>query len=214
MKIHVSVEGNIAAGKSTFCNKLKEYFESKNLPVEVAPEPIEEWVAWRTASGPVNLLQKQYEDPVNNAVHFQLAALVSKCEQLNSFSETKSLITERSLESQRKVFIPLLKNSGYINDLDISILDRLFEQICKSEAVKPDLYVYLKTSPAVAMSRAEKRGRPEEKMVELDLLTRLHELHENWLERDETVPVLVVLADAEPPDPETVYSRIISILKK
>jgi deoxyadenosine/deoxycytidine kinase len=94
MKIHVSVEGNIAAGKSTFCNKLKEYFESKNLPVEVAPEPIEEWVAWRTASGPVNLLQKQYEDPVNNAVHFQLAALVSKCEQLNSFSETESLITK------------------------------------------------------------------------------------------------------------------------
>lgn len=45
--------------------------------------------------------------------------------------------------------------------------------------------VYLRTDPDVAYQRIQERGRKEESALTLDYLTKLHQLHEDWLIHNE-----------------------------
>lgn len=46
---------------------------------------------------------------------------------------------------------------------------------------RPDLVVYLRTSPAVLRERLLRRERPEEASISLEYLTQLHNFYEHWL---------------------------------
>jgi deoxyadenosine/deoxycytidine kinase len=63
---------------------------------------------------------------------------------------------------------------------------------------KIDLIVYLRCTPETAYKRLKLRDRDSESSVSLDLLTKLHELHENWLNKELSnvpAPVLIINAD-------------------
>ena len=47
--------------------------------------------------------------------------------------------------------------------------------------IKPDLIIYLHTTPQAAMKRIIARGRPEEAGIEIEYLARLHQKYEGWL---------------------------------
>lgn len=64
-----------------------------------------------------------------------------------------------------------------------------------------DLLIYLKTSPEVAFSRMQNRGRHEEDSVPLEYLSNLHEAYEDWLVRktvqmNEKREIKVIVIDA------------------
>ena len=61
--------------------------------------------------------------------------------------------------------------------------------------VKPDLIIYLHTTPQAAMKRIITRGRPEESGIAIEYLARLHQKYEGWL-RDPNfnTPVITVFA--------------------
>ena len=46
---------------------------------------------------------------------------------------------------------------------------------------RPDLVVYLRTSPSVLRERLLRRERPEEASISLEYLTQLHNFYEHWL---------------------------------
>jgi len=178
-RFQVSVEGNVGIGKSCFIARLGADLEKLGRKVHIAPEPIEQWTNWE---GKYNLLGMQYTTPKAFAMPFQLAACISKCEQLlDTPPRIEILLTERSLDSQLKVFLPALIKDNSITDLDVTILHRLFTLEKRDARLRPDLFIYLRADPEVALTRTCLRKRPEEEGVQLQLLQGLHEIHDKWL---------------------------------
>ena len=169
----VLIEGNIASGKSTVIKMLEKELEGH---VKVFFEPLNEWTNFCGE----NLLQKMYEDPKNNSFMFQ--TFVQYTMTKIQFEEVTGLIkvTERSLISERRIFIEALRLLNFITPLQYEILNAWFEFL--SEKIpKIDEMIYLRTSPLIAFGRLRGRNRSEETEVSKDYLSLLHSLHENWL---------------------------------
>ena len=66
-----SIEGNIAAGKTTLLKKLKETSNLKGYPILFIEEPVEVWETIKDSEGK-NILQHFYDDNVKYAFPFQM----------------------------------------------------------------------------------------------------------------------------------------------
>ena len=59
----------------------------------------------------------------------------------------------------------------------------------KFPSLIPDMIIYMRVAPSIALGRFQKRGRPEESKLSIEQLQQLHELHEGWLMRKEIGPL-------------------------
>ena len=206
-------KGYIAVGKTMLIEKLGNKLKNHRINVLTAAEPLEQWTGWQVKGKPVNLLNLQYLNPSKYAMSFQMAAAISKTEQLINIPDTTCLITERSLDSQKNIFVPALQQSKQLTDLDVSILEQFFNLLGSNKKAQPDFYIYLKTYPEMVQSRAALCGRPEEKGVDLDLLRTLHKLHKSWLLHNTLKDKMIVVCPDEYPDLDDISQSILEILK-
>ena len=172
----VSIEGNIAAGKSTLLNFLRENMIDKFL---IMKEPID---AWQNLNGS-NLLSLMYEDPKKYSFLFQMYVLLTNLQQQSQESEVdvKVKIIERHVGF--KYFIENSHQLGTLSDIEFSVLSEWTKYLLSSPHLNmtADLIIYLRTSPAMCFERIKKRRRNEEQSITLDYLTRLHEIHEQFI---------------------------------
>jgi len=101
-------------------------------------------------------------------------------------------IIERSLFSERYVFIEALKVLKHISIDEYNILIEWFKFL--SDKLQPvNEIIYLRTDPAVAHQRLLSRARHEEGTVSLEYLELIHSLHEDWLIKtvNQTDPKLI-----------------------
>ncbi|KAF7665538.1 hypothetical protein LDENG_00140390 [Lucifuga dentata] len=192
----VSIEGNIAVGKSTFTRLLR----SACLEWEVMAEPVSKWQniecgmstteasPQQTAS---NLLQMMYQDPQRWSYTFQTFSCMSRLRtqlqppppRLLRSEGTPVQVYERSVYSDRYIFALNMFELGCINSTEWAVYQDwhsfLVEQF--GHQVELEGIIYLRAPPEKCMARLEHRGRPEEKGVELDYLDKLHIQHEKWL---------------------------------
>mgnify|MGYP003577502534 FL=1 len=59
----------------------------------------------------------------------------------------------------------------------------------------PDLLIYVKASIPTLVDRIQKRGREYEDNIRLDYLKRLNEHYNNWIEKYNDGPLLVIESD-------------------
>lgn len=161
----IAVEGNIGAGKSTFL----EHF-AKFKVVETVVEPVEKW---RNMEGH-NLLALQYQDPERwchlMQSYVQLTMAQNHCKPLSAGKEVKMM--ERSLHSSRHCFIQNLHDTGKMRESEFHTLVEWYEFLSAESGglarqnldIGVDMYVYLRTSPAVAYERVKARARKEEEV--------------------------------------------------
>jgi deoxyadenosine/deoxycytidine kinase len=175
-KYLVYVEGNIAAGKSTFINMLKGELNESS---ECFLEPLEKWTNLRG----VNLLEDMYASPKSKSFNLQTYIQLTMAEiQMNK--QTKPIkITERSLMSERFVFIENLLENDLIGTVELSILDEWYQFLSK-QFNKVNEIIYLQTTPETSYQRLRLRNRSEESSVSLDYITQIHNLYEKWLVLD------------------------------
>lgn len=213
----VSIEGNIAAGKSTFVRLLGE---AGGDDWQVVPEPIGKWCNVQNQADDVtqelsssqksggNLLQMLYSKPVRWSYTFQSYACLSRIRaQLQPPSlknaEKPVVFYERSVYSDRYVFASTLYESGTITDTEWSVYDDWHTWLIRDlyKDIQLDGFIYLRASPQKCMQRLLLRGREEEQGVPLEYLKQLHLRHEDWLlnrtmplhfEYLKDVPVLVL----------------------
>ena len=170
----VSIEGNIGSGKSTFVNFLRENMTDK---ISIMKEPID---AWQNLNG-ANLLYLMYEHPKKYTFIFQMYALLTNLQQQTKESDVILKIIERHNGFQ--YFIENSYQLGNLSDIEFSVLSQWSKYLLSSPHLNmtADLIVYLRTSPKTCLERIKKRQRNEEESITLDYLTRLHEIHEEFI---------------------------------
>jgi len=154
---NISVIGNIGCGKSTLLDSLviNGY--------DVAFEPVNEW----------KFLNKFYEDMKRWCFTLQV-------EILNSFKvmDIKGKIVERSPWEACNIFA---KNS-YLNNL---MTDEEYAVICeitKNVGYKPDVFIYLRSTPELCIERIKIRNRHCENTITQEYIEQLHELYDQCIE--------------------------------
>ncbi|MGI4812161.1 MAG: deoxynucleoside kinase [Janthinobacterium lividum] len=147
----ISIEGNIASGKTTILRTL-----IGRPDVFVVEEPVDIWREFGT-------LELFYKDPIRMAPTFQLLILFHLADHYKRALEnapfgTKYIIFERSPFSAVNIFAKMFKN---MPDRFYQLAENiLFE--CKM-----DLFIYLSTDPKTCWERTMIRGRREEANMEL-----------------------------------------------
>ncbi|NXD85367.1 DCK kinase, partial [Halcyon senegalensis] len=195
----VAVEGNIAAGKSTFMKILKRASEEW----EVVPEPLARWCNVQHSSeedgeeltesqkSGGNVLRMMYEKPERWAFTFQTYACLSRIRaQLGALgdrlreAESPALFFERSVYSDRYIFAASLYEADCMNETEWTIYqdwhDWMNTQYGQSLAL--DGIVYLRATPEKCLNRIHLRGRDEEQEIPIEYLEKLHDKHEGWLQ--------------------------------
>ncbi|KAL5843485.1 hypothetical protein ACOSQ4_009443 [Xanthoceras sorbifolium] len=181
-RITLCVEGNISVGKTTFLQRIaNETLELRDL-VEIVPEPIDKW----QDVGPdhFNILGAYYDAPERYAYTFQNYVFVTRVmQERDSSAGIKPLrLMERSVFSDRMVFVRAVHEAKYMNEMEISIYDSWFDPVVSVlPGLIPDGFIYLRATPDTCHKRMMLRKRTEEGGVSLDYLRCLHEKHESWL---------------------------------
>ncbi|CAK9251200.1 unnamed protein product [Sphagnum jensenii] len=160
------VEGNISVGKSTFLQKIaSETIELQDL-VEIVPEPVAKWQD--VGKEHHNILESFYAEPERYAYTFQNYVFVTRLmQERESANGVKPLrLMERSVFSDRMMFVRAVHEAKWMSEMEISIYDSWFNPVVSElPGLVPDAFIYL----------------PEEQGVSLDYLRGLHEKHEQWL---------------------------------
>ncbi|EOY17251.1 P-loop containing nucleoside triphosphate hydrolases superfamily protein isoform 1 [Theobroma cacao] len=176
------VEGNISVGKTTFLQRIaNETLELRDL-VEIVPEPIDKWQ--NVGPDHFNILDAFYAEPERYAYTFQNYVFVTRVmQERESSGGIKPLrLMERSVFSDRMVFVRAVHEANWMNEMEISIYDSWFDPVVSClPGLIPDGFIYLRASPDTCHKRMMLRKRAEEGGVSLDYLRDLHEKHESWL---------------------------------
>ncbi|GFR44960.1 hypothetical protein Agub_g6270 [Astrephomene gubernaculifera] len=181
-QVTLSVEGNISAGKSTFLNILNRHLIGEREGFSFVKEPIEQWQ--RVGGREVNLLDLFYRDPARMAYTFQNYVFLTRVmQERDSYgSSTRARLLERSVFSDRMVFVRAVHASQHLADHELTMYDAWFGPILASlPTLVPNGLIYLRASPATCMARLRRRARSEEGGIPLDYLQSLHANHEDWL---------------------------------
>ncbi|XP_025724164.1 deoxyguanosine kinase, mitochondrial isoform X1 [Callorhinus ursinus] len=210
----LSIEGNIAVGKSTFVKLLTKTYPEWHI----ATEPIATWQSVQavgtqkafTAQSLGNLLDMMYQEPARWSYTFQTFSFMSRLKvQLEPFpekllqAENAIQIFERSVYSDRYIFAKNLFENGSLSDIEWHIYQDWHSFLLQEFASQLRLhgFIYLQATPQVCLKRLHQRAREEEKGVELEYLEQLHSQHESWLVHKTTelhfeallnIPVLVL----------------------
>ncbi|XP_061406539.1 deoxycytidine kinase 2-like isoform X3 [Lethenteron reissneri] len=224
----ISVEGNIACGKSTLVKVLQKLRPSWH----VVPEPLEKWqnvVGGQPGSMPAemgaasNLLGLRLGDPKRWAYTFQTWVTLSRLQIALAASHPpeRHTVYERSVYSNRYVFAASLHEQGSMNDTEWVVYQEwqgwLLSEFDKR--VELDGMVYLRAEPEACLARMRVRNREEERGVGLEYLDTLHRRHEDWLVDRTTVvhhpcssdtPVLVLDASQDFESNEELQAELIN----
>ncbi|KAM9311623.1 deoxyguanosine kinase, mitochondrial-like [Gastrophryne carolinensis] len=228
--VHVkkfSVEGNIAAGKSSFLKLLSNSYPEWSY----MEEPLKKWQHVRSSSSQEmdNLLQLMYEDPTRWSYTFQTLSCMGRFQaQIEPLSEQQLQqpepvqIFERSVYSDRHVFAKTLFELGHLNDLEWTMYQEWHHFLLKEfeQRAALDGILYLRATPAKCFERLLKRGRKEEKTVTQKYLEKLHEQHESWLihkdghsEGSRSIPVLLLDVNEDFQENSVISEHLISQVK-
>ena len=173
----IAVAGNIGAGKSTLVEFLERRFEIKPFY-----EPND--------SNPY--LKDFYTDMRRWSFQSQVYFLGSKFKiHQDIVQSTQTVVQDRTIYEDAEIFVENLYRSRVLPKRDYQTYMALYENIVAT-LPPPDLLIYLRCSVKAVKKRIRLRGRPEEQEIKLAYLKRLHGLYEEWYERYDRSPSLVV----------------------
>ena len=185
--ILISIEGNIATGKSTHF----EYIKTLKLAnIYFVDEPVEEWRNIKDNNN-MNALECFYNDK-KNSFCFQVLAYITRLKKLIDIIKkypNDIIISERCIESDKNVFAKMLYESGDISSIEWETYNYWYNSFC--ETSKVDLIIYIATDPVECLNRIKTRNRTEEVSIPLGYLEQCHNKHKEWL-NSTLVPVITI----------------------
>ncbi len=182
-----TLEGNIAASKTTTCAALEATGR-----VGVIYEPVQKW----KEEYDENILELFYSDPARYAFLFQLVAFSSRAktwQEVLALTDHSNVILDRSIFSDRYIFAESLYEQGLMTLTEFQAYKGVWDFLVNQYCVTPEKIIYVRTSPETCLKRIRARGREEETGITLSYLKHLHHKHESWLSREKCV----IMVDGE-----------------
>ncbi|MFH2010898.1 MAG: deoxynucleoside kinase [bacterium] len=179
---YIAVAGNMGAGKSSLVQFLCSHYS-----VEPFYEPNEE--------NPY--LKDFYGDMHRWAFHSQVYFLCRKFrihQALERARSRRTVVQDRTIYEDAEIFAHNLYRSRRMNQRDYQTYQALYQSMV--EALQPpDLLIFLSASMRTIRKRIRLRGRPEEQSVPASYVRRLNQLYEDWFERYDLSPTVVIPTD-------------------
>jgi len=178
----VSFDGSIGSGKTTMMERVRKHYEN-NPNVIFACEPVDKWSNIKDLTG-TTILNLFYKDQEQYAFSFQMMAYISRLSGLREIARANpdkkiTIITERSLYTDKYVFAKMLYDQGKIKEVEYQIYLMWFDEFAKDFEV--DNVIYIKTDPEKCYERIHTRAREGEELIPLAYLEECHKYHEEFL---------------------------------
>jgi deoxyadenosine/deoxycytidine kinase len=159
--LKVALEGNIAAGKSTFLEII-----GAEINVTCVPEPVSRWQNIKSEGGNAtggNILGMFYSDPSRWAYTFQSYAFLSRLKSQLEYEDTihtqpaqqrKIIMFERSVLSDKNVFAANCHSSGLFSEVEWAMYCDWHAWLTSSFDTKLDgiIYLVLQLTPLLYIS--------------------------------------------------------------
>ena len=164
--MHIAIAGNIGSGKTTLTKMLAKRYGwiPRFEPVDNNPY-LEDFYAdmnrW-SFNLQVYFLNKRFREVVE----------ISKCND--------TIIQDRTIFEDARIFAPNLHNQGYMSDRDFNNYSDLFD-LMMSLVGLPDLMIYIRSTIPNLIAQIGKRGREYEQTMRIDYLQGLNDLYEEWI---------------------------------
>ncbi|GIV62619.1 MAG: deoxynucleoside kinase [Rhodothermaceae bacterium] len=179
-KKYVAIAGNIGAGKSTLTRLLSDYFKWEAFYERVDDNPY---------------LADFYRDMRRWSFNLQVFFLSSRFNHQRQIEEAPySIVQDRSIYEDAEIFARNLYEMGLMAKRDFDNYQELFK-IMTSYLRPPDLLVYLRASVPTLVRHIQARGRAYESTIRIDYLERLNGHYENWIERYDLGPRMIIDVD-------------------
>ena len=116
--LRIALEGSIGSGKSTIIRKLNLQYQNKNIVGIIEPDEL-----WRTSG----LLKDFYNNQRTYVTPLQTFISATFLLRETNLSSTNAhiIISERSLDSAEKVFLPMLIEDAVIDKSEFDVISRV-----------------------------------------------------------------------------------------
>jgi deoxyadenosine/deoxycytidine kinase len=180
----IAVAGNMGAGKSSLVEWLRQQFGMTPFFEPHDDNPyLEDFYAdmprWAYSSQ-LWFLIRRFQ--IHRAVDASAAALHSP------------IVQDRTIYEDAEIFAAHLHASGCIDARDWASYQELYQSL-RGVLRPPDLMIYLRCPLKTLVRRIDRRGRGYEKKVPRRYLAALERLYEDWVERYDASPKLVIETD-------------------
>ncbi len=171
---YIAIDGVIGVGKTTLTNMIVERFAGKAIYEEVEENPF---------------LVEFYEDPKRYAFQVQMFFLLGRYRQQQEIPQRElfhQIIVADYTFYKDKIF-------AYLNLEDRELF--LYEKIVtllERDIPRPDLVVYLKSTPDRLMQNIQKRGRTFERNMSFDYIQSLNKAYNNFFNHYNETPLLII----------------------
>jgi deoxyguanosine kinase len=174
---HIAIEGGIGVGKTTLAKGLAHNLGASLLLEDINDNPF---------------LELFYQDPERHGLSVQLSFLFSRLKQWQSLVQQdlfQSVMVSDYVFAKDRLFA--MTN---LSDEEFTLYDQV-AQLVAVDLPKPDLVIYLQSSPEVALQRVQKRNRDMERGINLDYLKQVTETFDKFFFHYQETPLLVVQTD-------------------
>jgi deoxyadenosine/deoxycytidine kinase len=133
-----------------------------------------------------------YDDMNRWSFNLQIYFLNSRFQQVAQIqSGEKTVIQDRTIYEDAKIFAPNLHQMGFMSDRDFDTYQSLFG-IMSNYISPPDLLIYLKADIATLVEHIQSRGRDYEGSINLEYLKHLNLKYNEWIDSYDIGKLLII----------------------
>ncbi len=164
--MHIAIAGNIGSGKTTLTKMLAKRYNwiPRFEPVDKNP-----------------YLEDFYADMTRWSFNLQIYFLNKRFAEVVEIASSKeTIIQDRTIFEDARIFAPNLHIQGYMSDRDFENYTDLFD-LMMSLVKLPDLMIYIRSTIPNLIAQIGRRGREYEQSIRIDYLQGLNDLYEGWI---------------------------------
>ena len=192
----IAIEGNIGAGKTTFCNRIADDFNCQLILESFEDNPF---------------LPFFYQNPERYAFPVELFFMTERHKQLQEGLLEQELFKKGTIADY--FFLKtLLFARNNLKTEERRLFSRLFD-VLNNSFPKPDLLVYLHRSVDILRENIDKRGRSYEKDITNDYLQKIQNTYFEFFRTEMSIPILIVdIERADFLNDDTTYNKLLELM--